>query len=343
LIVTHRRWVGTVVRRRPDRTVATFRKVTSVPFYDPRVGAASRTMKCAEPIDVGLTFGPLARAGRGLTSLVGVDEWIHAMHSPAGPVTLRVRVERADAAITVQAWGEGRAWVIERAPAITGLEDRPEQFSPGNPLVATLHRRLRGLRVVRLGAVLDLALATTVEQRVTTLEARRSWRALVRRYGEPAPGRYGLVLSPNAQVVARLPDWTWRRIGIEGRRAATMNHLARDASGLDRAAALSDPVLERRLLGIPGVGPWTAAHVLHLAAGDADAVPVGDWNLPRHVGFALAGEPRADDARMLELLEPFRPHRGRVLRLLVSGTRPPPRRAPRAKIHDLMRAEAMRR
>ena len=81
---------------------------------------------------------------------------------------------------------------------------------------------------------------------------------------------------------------------------------------------------------------------MYQAAGDADAVPVGDWHLPGHVGNALAGEPRADDARMLELLEPFRPHRGRVLRLLVSGVAAPPRRAPRARIHDLMRAEANR-
>jgi 3-methyladenine DNA glycosylase/8-oxoguanine DNA glycosylase len=122
-----------------------------------------------------------------------------------------------------------------------------------------------------------------------------------------------------------------------------MRHLAREASRLDRAAAVGDALLENRLLGIPGVGPWTCAHVMHVAAGDADAVPVGDWHLPRHVGFALADEPRADDARMLELLEPFRPHRARVWRLLVAGTPPPPRRAPRARIHDLMRAEAARR
>lgn len=297
-------------------------------------------MSCAAPIDIGLTFGPL---GRGGSSLFAADEWMHAMHSPAGPVTMRVRVGRADATIEMQAWGPGREWAVERAPAIVGMDDRPEEFQTANALVAMLHRRLRGLRVVRLGAVYDLAVATTVEQRVTTIEARRSWHALVRRHGETAPGPGDLVLPPSPKVVARLPDWEWRRIGVEGRRAATMRNIAMDASGLDRAAAISDTVLENRLLGIRGVGPWTAAHVMHVAAGDADAVPVGDWHLPRHVGFALANEPRADDARMLELLEPFRPHRARVWRLLVAGTRPPPRRAPRARIHDLMRAEAARR
>jgi len=305
------------------------------------VGEASRTLKSAEPVDVGLTFGPLAR-GHGLASRFAADEWTHALNSPGGPVTMRVRVCRGAGTITVQAWGNGSDWVMERAPAIVGMDDRPGEFHPANALVSLLHRRLRGLRVIRLGAVYDLALATTVEQRVTTLEARRSWHALVRRHGEPAPGPGELLLPPRPRVVAHLPDWEWRRIGIEGRRAATMRSLAVDASSLERAAALGDTILENRLLGIRGVGPWTRAHVMHVAAGDADAVPVGDWHLPRHVGFALAGEPRADDARMLELLEPFRPHRGRVWRLLVAGTRPPPRRAPRARIHDLMRAEAAR-
>jgi 3-methyladenine DNA glycosylase/8-oxoguanine DNA glycosylase len=300
-------------------------------------------LRSAAPIDVGLTFGPLVRGGRDLSSRFAADEWMHAMHSPGGPVTMRVRVRRADAEITVQAWGTGSEWVMERAPAIVGMHDRPEDFRTTNALVAMLHRRLRGLRVIRVGTVYDLAVATTVEQRVTTLEARRSWHTLVRRHGEPAPGPGGLVLPPSPRVIARLPDWEWRGIGIEGRRAATMRHIAQDASGLDRAAAISDTILENRLLGIRGVGPWTGAHVMHVAAADADAVPVGDWHLPRHVGFALAGEPRADDARMLELLEPFRPDRARVWRLLVAGTRPPPRRAPRARIHDLMRAEAARR
>jgi 3-methyladenine DNA glycosylase/8-oxoguanine DNA glycosylase len=164
----------------------------------------------------------------------------------------------------------------------------------------------------------------------------------VRRHGAPAPGDHDLVLPPSDDVLAGLPDWEWRRIGVEDRRSSTMRRIARDAPGLARAVVAGDAVIERRLLGVRGVGPWTTAHVMHYVSADADAVPVGDWHLPGHVGNALAGEPRADDARMLELLEPFRPHRGRVWRLLLRGVRSPPMRAPRARIHDLMRAEANR-
>ncbi len=51
------------------------------------------------------------------------------------------------------------------------------------------------------------------------------------------------------------------------------------------------------------------------------------------VAWALAGEARGTDERMLELLEPYRGQRGRVLRLLeLAGVRAPrygPRMAPR--------------
>ena len=90
-----------------------------------------------------------------------------------------------------------------------------------------------------------------------------------------------------------------------------------------------------RLTALPGIGQWTAAEVAMVAMGDADAVSVGDYHLPHHVAWVLAGEPRADDARMLELLEPYRGHRGRVIRLLVAGAPGPPRFGPRLPLNPI--------
>jgi 3-methyladenine DNA glycosylase/8-oxoguanine DNA glycosylase len=75
--------------------------------------------------------------------------------------------------------------------------------------------------------------------------------------------------------------------------------------------------------------------VTAVALGDVDAVPVGDYGLPGLVGHALAGERDADDARMLELLEPFRPQRWRAMRLLLTSGAGPARRAPRARARSL--------
>jgi hypothetical protein len=58
---------------------------------------------------------------------------------------------------------------------------------------------------------------------------------------------------------------------------------------------------------------------------------------------ALTGETvarRVADARMLELLEPYRPHRYRVVRLALAAGGHGGRRTPRAEIPDLLRKEA---
>jgi 3-methyladenine DNA glycosylase/8-oxoguanine DNA glycosylase len=89
-----------------------------------------------------------------------------------------------------------------------------------------------------------------------------------------------------------------------------------------------------RLRAYPGIGPWTAAEVTLRALGDPDAVSVGDFHLPNVVAFALAGEPRGDDARMLELLEPWRGHRARVVRLLEASGIEAPKFGPRYAASD---------
>ena len=83
------------------------------------------------------------------------------------------------------------------------------------------------------------------------------------------------------------------------------------------------------LARVRGIGPWTVAEVTRVAYGDPDALSVGDYHIPGLVAWALAGEPKADDARMLEMLEPYRGQRGRVQRLLEESGMYPPKRGPR--------------
>ena len=77
---------------------------------------------------------------------------------------------------------------------------------------------------------------------------------------------------------------------------------------------------------------WTAAEVRQRAHGDPDAVSVGDFHVAGQVVFALTGATDGDDARMLELLEPWAGHRYRVVRMIelsgVTKARRGPRYAP---------------
>jgi 3-methyladenine DNA glycosylase/8-oxoguanine DNA glycosylase len=121
---------------------------------------------------------------------------------------------------------------------------------------------------------------------------------------------------------------------VERRRAELIRAVAREAARLERLGLVAAgppggprgqpaPVYAA-LRAFPGIGAWTAGEVGIRALGDPDAVSVGDFHLPNLVCWALAGEPRGTDERMLELLEPYRGQRGRVARLLeLSGLRAP--------------------
>jgi 3-methyladenine DNA glycosylase/8-oxoguanine DNA glycosylase len=137
--------------------------------------------------------------------------------------------------------------------------------------------------------------------------------------GERAPGPVDLLLTPSPTRLLEVPSYTFHRLGVERRRAETIYRCAAAAHRLEEAVSLDDGILDRRLRAISGVGVWTSAEVRRIALGDADAVSVGDFHVPHAVAWALAGEARADDARMLELLGIAAPRRGprRSLRAIV--------------------------
>jgi 3-methyladenine DNA glycosylase/8-oxoguanine DNA glycosylase len=124
--------------------------------------------------------------------------------------------------------------------------------------------------------------------------------------------------------------------GIERRRAETIR---RAAGAADRLEAVADDseALGARLRAIAGIGPWTEATVRQAVTGDADAVPLGDYHFPSLVAWNLERETRADDTRMLALLDPFAGHRARVLRLIVRAGDKPPRRGPKRQLRSIAR------
>jgi len=196
-----------------------------------------------------------------------------------------------------------------------------------HPIIRDLQRQHPGLRLPRSGRVLHALVPSVFEQKITGTEAFRAYAALLRVHGEPAPGPHGLLLPPSAEALAVLPYHAFHPIGIERRRAEVVRRAASRASWLEGSTSADEAT--RRLISLPGIGPWTAAEAVRSAFGDPDAVSVGDYHLPNAVAWALAGEPRADDTRMLELLEPYRGQRGRVQRLLEVGRVVAPRYGPR--------------
>ncbi|HLA65319.1 MAG TPA: hypothetical protein VK600_01915 [Candidatus Saccharimonadales bacterium] len=295
--------------------------------------AAEGLVRLPAPIDLRRTLAPLAHGSGDPTIAFGPNSIWRATLTLHGPATLRLT--EVSEGVEVAAWGPGADAALAGAGDLVGANDDPSQLQPRHPLIADLARRNRGLRLPRTNRPFEALLPAICEQKVTGVEARAAFRGIVRAHGEPAPGPGGLRLPPTSSVLAGLPYFAFHRFGLERRRAEVIIAAARLAPRLEG----HDPVdVIQRLRAVPGIGPWTLAEVARVAFGDPDAVSVGDLHLPNLVAWALAGEARADDARMLELLEPYRGQRGRVQRLLeASGLQAPrygPRMAPR-RIADM--------
>lgn len=287
----------------------------------------TRTLRLPFPLDLSRTLGPIRRGRNDPTCRLTEHACWRATRTADGPATLGIR--QHGRTIEAEAWGPGADRVLDALPRLVGWDDRPGDFQPTDGLVARLHRRFPGIRIGRTDAVVEALIPSILEQKVTGLEARRSHQQIVIRYGEPAPGPPCLHLPPDPATLAAVHYTDLHVLGVERKRADVIRRACMQAHRLNALAAEPAPEARKRLTAIPGIGPWTAAEVTAVALGDADAVSVGDYHLPSLVSWALAGERRGTDARMLELLAPFTGHRGRVIRLLAAAGLGPPRHGPR--------------
>ncbi|MFG2513459.1 DNA-3-methyladenine glycosylase family protein [Streptomyces sp. NPDC048584] len=325
---------------RPTRTTVRGGHV-AVPAGVPRQAPAParvRTWVPEGPLDLGLVLGPLRRGPGDPTfrALPDGSVW-RASLTPAGPGTLRVTARGGE--IRGEAWGPGAAWLLDGLPELLGASDDPSAFVPRHKLLALTSHRRPGLRLTRTGLVLESLIPSVLEQKVTTGEAYRAWRLLVRKYGEPAPGPAPERMSvmPAPRTWALIPSWEWHRAGVDDKRASTVLRAVRVAARLEEAVGMPAAEAQARLELVSGIGPWTSAETVQRSHGAVDAVTVGDLHLPGIVGWALGGDRDADDDVMLSLLEPYAGQRHRAARLILLSGRVPGRRGPRMAYGDIGR------
>jgi 3-methyladenine DNA glycosylase/8-oxoguanine DNA glycosylase len=338
----------------------------------PLAGALTRQWQPPFPLDWSRTLG-VHRRGRGDPAYL-VDEYGAAWRTsltPDGPATMRVhavpaqgpmpageagRAREAGAGGTVpgreaggavpdgeagrvtvyaSAWGPGAAWFLGTLPGLLGAADDPSGFEPVHPLLQEMSRRHYALRIGRSDRVFEALIPAVLEQKVVGAEAKRAWRLLLLRFGDPAPGPAppGMRVCPPPRTWIRIPSWEWHRAGVELVRARTIIGAARVAGKLEETAAMTPAEADRRLQALSGIGPWTSAEIRQRTIGDADALSVGDYHLPSIVGWALIRQ-KVDDAGMCELLAPYAGHRYRAAWLLEMSGQGPPRHGPRNAPRD---------
>lgn len=293
--------------------------------------------------DLNSTVGAISRGPSDPCAVFHHGAWWFAFHTADGPTTLRM--QQSTQGVQVTAFGPGADAALALAPSMAGADDDWSEFDSASfqallpEHVQLARRRHPGLRLPRSRRIVDTLIPAILEQKVTGKEAFSGYRRLIFKYGSIPPGAdstgfpAGLRLAPLPEQWSSIPSWEWHRAGVGPQRSDTIMRALKRAPGLARLGELNAVDAAKGLMSISGIGPWTAAEVTQSSHGDPDSVSVGDYHLAGFVGIALTGNP-VDDSTMMELLEPWRGHRQRVVRMLYLSGIVKERRGPRMSVRD---------
>lgn len=239
-----------------------------------------------------------------------------AVDGVAAAASAKIAAGRAECAIEPGSRPPAAGWapvVHARLLRLLGLVTDPLPFE--RRLRRSEHRRLiegqRGLTVPQTHDLVDALVWVIVGQQVSLPVAFALRRRLIERYGRRAPG--GFALPPALETLANVGYADLQAAGFSRRKAEYLVDLARaatagelDLGALERAPAT---VVERRLLAVRGLGPWSVHYLMMRALALADCVPVGDVALAKSLALFFGLGERPDKPRVIELMKPFAPYR----------------------------------
>ncbi|MGA2395347.1 MAG: Fe-S cluster assembly protein HesB [Candidatus Lustribacter sp.] len=175
------------------------------------------------------------------------------------------------------------------------------------------------LRWVTRGAGRFVRSATAFEDVVKTIcTTNCAWSATIRMtgalvagLGEPVAGVPGMRLFPTPAAMAKARESWYRDVARTGYRGAYLRAIATsvvrgdvdlEALAETPGAELSDKALETCLLGLPGVGPYAAAHIMMLM-GRYSRLIFDSSTRPRYA--RLSGRKPRSDATVVRRFKPY--------------------------------------
>jgi len=151
-------------------------------------------------------------------------------------------------------------------------------------LLAPAIRRRPGLRLIGHPDGFEALIGAVLGQQVTLAAGRTFAARLLTAYGTRDVS--GLMCFPSAERLAGVAAHELREtIGLTGSRASTLLAVAKAcADGLAIDAEGDGAEIRRRLLALPGIGPWTVDYLGLRALRESDAFPAGDLVIRRALG-----------------------------------------------------------
>ena len=160
-------------------------------------------------------------------------------------------------------------------------------------------------RMLRSETVFEAVVKTICTTNCAWSATRRMTSALVDHLGDPSAGNFGHAF-PTPEAMAEAPLEFYRDVARAGYRGAYLRALADSVAagridleslGSVPADELPDDEVERRLLALPGIGPYAAAHVMMLA-GRHSRLILDSWTRPKYARLTRGGSvPDADIER----------------------------------------------
>ena len=154
---------------------------------------------------------------------------------------------------------------------------------------------------------LESLLRIVTDQLISLKAGEAIWSRLATRFGRCRPA--DVLGTSEAEL---------RALGLSSAKARTFRAaaLAFSQGRFDDTAGLGQDELQRRLLEIPGVGPWTASIYLLVAVRAVDAWPAADLALQVAAQDLFGLGARPSTRQMAALAEAWRPHRSTAALLL---------------------------
>ncbi len=264
--------------RMPSTTVA-------LPFTPPLDGDALWDYLAARII-VGVEEIDAHRYRRTLALPHGPGVITIARPAP-GAAGLRLEVAAHPADLGAATGAAGRIADVGADPAaiVAGLGE--------HPWLGPLVRARPGVRAPGQAGGFEIAVRAVLGQQVSLAAACTHTSRLAHTIGTPLAAPDGTLthLFPTPAQLARVdPDDGETLAMPTGRRRALITLARAAADGLDLDGGLDADEAERRLLALPGIGPWTTQYVRMRALGDPDAYCGTDLVL-RRAAERLAGAP----------------------------------------------------
>jgi AraC family transcriptional regulator of adaptative response / DNA-3-methyladenine glycosylase II len=296
-----------------------FRRLTGLTPGEYRAlgSSPSFTIALPEGFRADAVLGYLGRDPASIIERVRGNELAKGIQLAGTPATLRIRFDGAAAACTVdtadpispEQMREAHAAAV-RMLNLAGDSAGFERQVARSPELARLIEPRLGMRIPLTATPWECLLWAIVGQQVNLPFAYALRTAVAEVAGESVGG--GLRAHPTPEAVAALDydDLTSRR--FSRRKAEYLIDTARlIASGelrIDGERELATAV-ERRMLDVRGLGPWSVQYFLMRGLGFADCVPVGDAGLTAALQRFHHLDHRPGPAETRELMEPFAPFR----------------------------------